>query len=112
MHRMDGTGGVCASFTPPGHLQHPENHHYPTCARTEKPDSVATSSKLVDRPKLKRHGNHAYTTSINTIPKRGAIFSKIEGGNICLFCSKPKLHLSGPYRYTIKFSYGFVLPSL
>ena len=72
---MDGTGGV-------------------VCARTSRSHSVAKSSKVVDRPKLKRHGTHAYTTSINTIPKRGAIFSKIEGGNICLFCSKPKLHLS------------------
>ena len=85
---------VCASFTPPEHLQRPENHHYPTCARTKKPESVRKCSKVVDRPKLKRHGTHAYTASINTIPKRGAILSKIKGYHICLFCSKPKLHLS------------------
>ena len=29
-----------------------------------------------------------YTTSINTIPKRGVVLSKIEGYSICLFCSQ------------------------
>ena len=63
------------------------------CSTNHQKTSVTKCSNTIDPSKLKRHGTHAYRTSINAIPKRGAILRRIEGGYIFLFCSKPKLHI-------------------
>ena len=64
------------------------------CSTNHQKTSFPKCSNTIDPSKLKRHGTHAYRTSINAIPKRGAILRRIEGGYIFLFCSKPKLRLS------------------
>ena len=66
------------------------------CSTNHQKTSVTKCSNTIDPSKLKRHGTHAYRTSINAIPKRGAILRRIEGGHIFLFCSKPKLQSVRP----------------